>query len=414
MDYRKRKDCRLCRSKDVEKVLGLEPTSLANELLSKEQLDCEQEKFPLALYFCNDCHHVQLLDVVNPERLYRNYLYVSGTSPVFRQHFKDYADFVIDKFSVPADSLIVDIGSNDGVLLGYFKERGMRVQGVDPAREIAASATQEGIDTLAEFFTPSVAGRIVSERGSAKIVVANNVFAHIDDLHDILRGVSQLLDTDGFLVIEVSYLRDVLEKLLFDTIYHEHLDYHSVAPLQKFFAANGFELVDVLSVASHGGSLRAIAKKEDGAFPVQKSVAAFIADEARAGLFDASTFRSFGERINALGSELLSLLQSMKSNGSKIAGFGLPAKATTLMHQFGIGPEYIDYIVDDSPLKQGLYSPGYKIPVVSSDRLKADNPDCVVILAWNFADSIIAKLDWLLERGGTIVVPLPELKIVGG
>jgi SAM-dependent methyltransferase len=413
MDYRKRNDCRLCRSTSLENVLTLAPTPLANELLTAEQLGSEQEKFPLSLYFCDDCHHVQLLDIVNPERLFRNYLYVSGTSPVFKQHFKDYAGFVIDNFGVAEDSLIVDIGSNDGVLLGYFKARGMRVQGVDPARSIAKSATDNGIDTLGEFFTPAIATQIVSDRGHASIVVANNVFAHIDNLHEILEGASRLLDQEGLLVIEVSYLKSVLQDILFDTIYHEHLDYHSVGPLRKFFAANGFELIDVMAIPSHGGSLRAVAKKKGGRFPVQDSVAAFIDEEARAGLYRASTFRAFDEQINVLGGELVDLMKSIKGEGKKIVAFGLPAKATTLMHQFGIGPEYIDYVVDDSPLKQGLYSPGYKIPVVSSERLQVDKPDCIVILAWNFAAPIIAKLDWYIEGGGTVIVPLPELKIVG-
>ncbi len=412
-DHRIRNDCRLCRSVNLEKVLTLASTPLANELLSEKELAGDQEKFPLALYFCNDCHHVQLLDVINPERLFRNYVYVSGTSPVFRQHFKDYADFVIDKYGVAEGSLIVDIGSNDGVLLGYFKDRGMQVQGVDPAKAIAQSATDGGIDTLGEFFTPEFATRIVAGRGPASIVVANNVFAHIDNLHEILEGVSLLLDQEGLLVIEVSYLKDVLEKILFDTIYHEHLDYHSVAPLRTFFAANGFELIDVMAIPSHGGSLRAVAKKKGGSYPVQDSVATFIDEEARLGLYLASTFRAFDTQIKALGNELLDLMKSIKSRGKSIVGFGLPAKATTLMHQFRIGPEFIDYIVDDSSLKQGLYSPGYKIPVVSSERLQIDKPDCIVILAWNFAVPIIAKLDWHIKGGGTVVIPLPELKIIG-
>ena len=233
-DYKKRNDCRLCRSTKLEKVLTLAPTPPANELLSEGELDAGQEKFPLDLYFCNDCHHLQLLDIVSPERLFRNYVYVSGTSAVFRQHFRDYAEFVIENYSIAEGSLVVDIGSNDGVLLGYFQERGMQVQGVDPARAIAKSATDSGVDTIGEFFTPDIAARIVAGKGPASIVVANNVFAHIDNLHEILEGVSRLLDQAGLFVIEVSYLKDVLEKTLFDTIYHEHLDYHS--PLGIFTA----------------------------------------------------------------------------------------------------------------------------------------------------------------------------------
>ena len=411
-DHRKRDNCRLCRSTRLEKVLTLGETPPANELLSAEELGGEQDKFPLDLYFCNDCHHVQLLDIVNPERLFRNYLYVSGTSPVFRQHFKDYADFAIDNYDIAKGSLIVDIGSNDGVLLGYFKERGMNIQGVDPAESIAESARARGIDTIGEFFTPDIAARIVAERGPASVVVANNVVAHIDDLHEILRGVSTLLSADGLFLFEVSYLKDVLEKTLFDTIYHEHVDYHAVGPLCNFFAVNGFELVDVMTVPSHGGSLRAVVKKKNGSYPLQDSVQDFIKQENRLGLYRASTYMAFGERINALGKELRNLLRSFKSGGQRIVAFGYPAKATTLMHQFAIGPEFIDYVVDDNPLKQGLYSPGYKIPIVSSESLRLDRPDVIVILAWNFADPIIAKLEWFLAGGGTVIVPLPKLEVV--
>ena len=412
VNYRKRDDCRQCGSTDLEKVLALAPTPPANELLREQQLAAEQEKFPLDLYFCNECHHLQLLDIVSPERLFRNYVYVSGTSAVFRQHFEDYAEWVIDTYGIAPGSLIVDIGSNDGVLLGYFKERGMSVQGVDPAREIAESASAKGIDTIAEFFTPEIADQIVADKGRASVVVANNIFAHVDRPELILEGVARLMGPDCLFVVEVSYLKDVLEKTLFDTIYHEHLDYHSVGPLQRFFAANGFELVDVMAVPSHGGSLRAVAKRKGGAYPVQDSVEQFISQEDRLGLYRASTYRDFGKQINDLGKELRQVMTSIKSEGKRIVAFGLPAKATTLMYQFGIGPDYIDYVVDDSPLKQGLYSPGYGIPVVSGERLRTDKPDCIVILAWNFAEPIISKLDWYLSDGGTVIVPLPELKIV--
>ena len=409
-----RHDCRLCLSTRVDKVLSLASTPPANELLVRSEDARTQEKFPLDLYFCNDCYHLQLLNVVSPERLFNNYVYVSGTTASFREHFQNYASQIIKEYSIEADSLIVDIGSNDGTLLSSFKSSGMRVQGVDPATEIAANASVNGIDTIAEFFTTEIAQKIKVSKGTAKVVVANNVFAHIDNLHEILEGIDILLEADGILVIEVSYLKDVIEKTLFDTIYHEHLDYHSVGPLKSFFNNCRFGIIDVAAIDSHGGSIRMVAQKISGKYEERPSVASFIAEEVSSGLFSAETFRSFEYKISRVGNDLQKLISSIKDTGKSIAGYGLPAKATTLMHQFNIGSDAIDYVVDDSPLKQGLYSPGYGIPIVNSQRLETDTPDYIIVLAWNFAQSIIENLNWFLEQGGTIIVPLPEIKIVVG
>jgi SAM-dependent methyltransferase len=407
-----RSDCRLCNSTNVEEVFSLAPTPPANELLSASADAALQESFPLDLSFCNDCYHLQLFDVVNPGRLFSNYVYVSGTAPSFRRHFERYAAEVIEQYTVEQDSLIVDIGSNDGTLLSSFKGMGMRVQGIDPAKDIAKKASESGIDTIADFFTADIAEQIRENKGRAKVVVANNVFAHIDDLHGILNGVDELLDQNGVLVIEVSYLKDVIEKTLFDTIYHEHLDYHSVGSLEAFFAANQFEIVDVCAIESHGGSIRVAIQRSSGTYEVKPSVASFIAEEAAAGLFSSDTYRAYENKINELGSELTNLIAEIKQEGKSIAGYGLPAKATTLMHQFNIGADAIDYVVDDSPLKQGLFSPGFGIQIVNSERLKTDTPDYIIILAWNFADPIIENLQWFLDSGGVVIVPLPTLRIV--
>lgn len=396
----------------MEKVFSLAPTPPANELLGAASDAATQESFPLDLYFCSDCYHLQLSDVVNPSRLFSNYVYVSGTAPSFRRHFQQYAAEIIKQYTVEQDSLIVDIGSNDGTLLSSFKDMGMRVQGIDPAKDIAKRASEGGIDTIADFFTADIAKQIRELKGPAKVVVANNVFAHIDDLHAILNGVDELLDQNGLLVIEVSYLKDVIEKTLFDTIYHEHLDYHSVGSLKTFFASNEFEIVDVCAIESHGGSIRVAIQRSSGSYDVQPSVASFIDEEAAAGLFSADTYRAYEHKINELGSELTTLIAKIKDEGKSIAGYGLPAKATTLMHQFNIGGDAIDYVVDDSPLKQGLFSPGFGIQIVNSEQLKADTPDYIIILAWNFADPIIDNLQWFLESGGVVIVPLPTIRIV--
>lgn len=414
-DLHRREDCRLCAARDLDKVIELAWTPPANELLAGDQLELTQDTFPLDVYFCNSCYHVQLLDVVNPERLFRNYVYVSGTSPVFRQHFRDYAERIAERYDISRQSLVVDIGSNDGTLLKCFKDLGFeRIQGVDPAIEIAEEAARSGIPTIAEFFTPELADRLATRAGTAGLIVANNVFAHVDDLSTIMVGVQRLLSNRGLLVIEVSYLKDVIEKTLFDTIYHEHLDYHTLGPLKQFLESRGLRVVDAQAVASHGGSLRLVAMKNGEDEDVQPSVERMVEREAELGLFDAATFVAFQDKIDALGKQLLALLDEVKARGASIAAFGFPAKATTLMHQFGIDGRYLDYVVDDNPLKQSKYSPGFKIPIVSSAALEADPPAYVVVLAWNFADAIIEKLDWYLGTGGNIIVPLPSVRVVEG
>ncbi len=409
---RRRADCRLCGSKDLALAFALTPTPPANAFVPASEREKTQTTFPLDLFFCRACGHLQLLDVVDPSSLFENYVYVSGTSPVFVAHFKAYAEDVIRRFTIPKGSLIVDIGSNDGTLLRFFKEGGMRVLGVDPAREIAAAATKAGITTLPAFFTAELADEIRSRHGAAAAVTANNVFAHADDLKEILAGVRELLAPDGVFVFEVSYLADVYEKTLFDTIYHEHVAYHSVKPLESFLAANGLELIEALRVEPHGGSLRGIAQLQGGPHAPGGSVAARIAHEKRLGLDKLETFKKFASDIDARKQELGSLLRKLKSEGKRIAGFGAPAKATTLMHHFGLGPDLVEFIVDDSPLKQGLFTPGHHIPVLPSSAIVERKPDYLLILAWNFAPSIMAKNQAFKAAGGRFIVPLPNVEVL--
>ncbi len=409
--HRRRDTCRLCGDGDLVSVLELTPTPPANAFVAEEALTTDQPCYPLDVYFCRGCGHVQLLDVVDPGLLFEDYVYVSGTSPYFVKHFEDYADAVIGRFEPPAGSLVVDIGSNDGTLLSAFKSRGMEVLGVDPARDIAARATQAGTETMAAFFTPNLAAEIRENRGPARIVTANNVFAHADDLAGIVEGVRIPLDPGGVFVFEVSYLADVIESTLFDTIYHEHLDYHSLKPLKPFFAASGMELFAAERVPTHGGSIRGMAQVSGGPHLADGSIKDLIATEERMGLNKAETYRDFAGRIDELGQDLKALTAGIKAEGKSIAGFGAPAKATTLMHHFGLGPETVDFIVDDSPLKQGLYTPGYHIPVLPPEALYQRNPDYVIVLAWNFAGPIMDKHRGFQERGGRFIVPLPSLTV---
>lgn len=406
-----RSTCRLCGSKEVLPVLKLEPTPPANAFVDERASGVEQVCYPLDVYFCGDCAHLQLLDIVDPRILFENYVYVSGTSPVFVKHFEDYATYIMERFDPPDGSLIIDIGSNDGTLLKFFKQAGYSVLGIDPALDIARRATEAGIETLPVFFSKPEAQEIKTQRGRASVIAANNVFAHIDDLQGVLDGARLMLSPNGVFVFEVSYLVDVFEKTLFDTIYHEHLDYHSVKPLVGFFDRNGMELIEALRVSSHGGSLRGIAQFKGGPYPVGRSVQEAIALEEHLGLDKAATFKDFARRIDDIKEQLSSLLHGYKSAGKQIAGFGAPAKATTLMYHFGIGPDVVDFIVDDSPLKQGLFTPGMHIPVLSSREIYDKKPDYVVILAWNFAEPIMKNHAAYQESGGHFVVPLPNVEV---
>jgi SAM-dependent methyltransferase len=408
----RRDTCRLCGSRQLTLVLALTPTPPANAFVSADALAEKQPAFPLDLFFCDDCAHVQLLDVVDPELLFANYVYVSGTSPVFVKHFEDYAATIVERFvPEPNGSLVIDIGSNDGTLLTQFKALGLDVLGIDPARDIAAAATANGIETLPMFFNAELAGEIKARHGAAQVITANNVFAHADDLAGITRGIQSLLAHDGVFVFEASYLVNVFEDTLFDTIYHEHLAYHSVKPLAAFLASHGMELIAAERVSSHGGSLRGIAQLAGGPHQADGSVAALIQHEADLGLHQADTLCAFGNKIEALKGQLTVVLEELKSAGKTIAGFGAPAKATTLMYHFGIGPEMIDFIVDDSPLKQGLYSPGMHIPVLPSEAIYSKKPDAIVILAWNFAEPIIHNHARYRDHGGKFIVPLPSVEV---
>lgn len=406
----RRDTCRLCGGHYLELVIQLAPTPLANAFVPAKCLGRVQETYPLDLFLCHGCGHLQLLDVVDPEVLFRNYIYVSSTSPVFVEHFRRYADEVLGRVMPPAGALVVEIGSNDGTLLKFFQDRGMRVLGIDPAQDIARRATESGIETLPTFFTSELARKIKGERGPAVIVVANNVFAHADDLADITKGVRDLLTRDGIFVFEVSYLVDVIEKTLFDTIYHEHLSYHSVEPLEAFFRRHGMELIAAECVDTHGGSLRGTVQIGGGARPVSPSVDRLIALEKGFALHRAETFKSFAADIDRVKGRLGTLLRGLRAQGKTVAGYGAPAKATTLLFHFDLG-DLLDFIVDDSPLKQNMFTPGHHIPVLAPQAIYERKPDYLLILAWNFSQPIMKKHQAFRNQGGRFIVPLPEIEV---
>ena len=368
-----------------------------------------QPTYPLDLYRCRECSHIQLLDIIDPKILFSHYVYVSSTSPVMVSYLKNQATVIIKKAGLSPGDLVVEFGSNDGTLLRFFKEAGMRVIGVDPAANVTPN--MDDVPTITDFFSVEVARDIRQQHGPAKAVCAYNVCAHIDDLQGIIDGVGTLLAEDGLFVFEVGYLYDVYRKSLFDTIYHEHVDYHRVEPLQKFFASNGLTLIHAEQSDIQGGAL--VGYVASGHKISDPSVADLIALEQKLNLHKAETYACWGQAIQCRGKELTILLNGLKSSGKSIAAYGAPAKATTLMYHFGLDAGSIDYIVDDNPIKQDMYTPGLHIPVLEASVLYERKPDYVLILAWNFAAPIIAKHHNYAGNKSRFITPLPNLRVDG-
>jgi SAM-dependent methyltransferase len=412
-DYYFRDTCRLCESRRLDKVVELTPTPPGNRVLTAAELSQPAPRYPLEVYLCASCHHVQLGHVVDPRILYRNqYSYVTGTSPVFVDHFRRYAAEAIERFGLRPGDRVADIGSNDGTGLSFFQQAGMTVLGIDPATEIAARATAAGIPTVSEFFGKELALRLRAEHGPARLITSHNACAHIDDLGGVIDGVAAWLADDGVFVMEVGYFVDVHENGWFDTIYHEHVDYHTVAPLIGFFQRRGMEVVSVQRIAPQGGSIRVMVQKAGGPLRSDGTAEALARMKAELGLQDPARLRAFNDRLTSIKERLLALLRGLKQDGKRIAGYGAPTKSTTLMMHFGLDGELIDFIVDDNPLKQGHYTPGTHVAIGSADLLREHRPDYLLILAWNFAAPIMQKNREFEDAGGRFILPMPEPRIV--
>ncbi|MDD5262500.1 MAG: class I SAM-dependent methyltransferase [Methylacidiphilales bacterium] len=408
-----RNTCRLCEGRDLSLVLKLTPCPPVDAYVPASRLQEVQEAFPLDLFLCHNCGHTQLLDVVSPKLLFGSYIYTTASSPGLVEYFRTYADEVIDYAQPAPGSTVADIGSNDGTLLGFFKKRGLRVLGIDPAQNIAEAATASDIETVPSFFTGELGRKLRAERGPFSLVTANNVFAHSDQLGDMAAGVHAMLSQEGLFVFEVSYMLDMVKNMVFDFIYHEHLSHHSAKPLQLFLRRHGLELLHVQRTPSKGGSLRCFAQLENGPRKASPSVDAILNLENEFGLYDLETYKIYAANIEKAKSDLNRALTPFKSTGNKIAGYGASATGTVLIYHFDLG-DSLSCIIDDNPLRQNLFSPGHHIPVLSPKALYNDKPDAVVILAWRFADMIIKKHESYLKNGGKFIVPLPTLTITGG
>ena len=405
-----RDNCRLCSSKNLELVVALAPVPLAEKYtLPGEPDDCES--FPLDLYMCRDCGHVQLLDVIDSDRLWDDYTYHSGQTKGIIEHFEEVAEQTIRRYQPPAGSLVIDIGSNDGSLLRPFKQRGYRVLGIDPAREIARKATESGIETLPELMTEDLARSIREKYGPASIITAFNVFAHADDLNGMAESIRQMLAPDGVFLFEAQYLVDIVEKMLLGTIFHEHMSHHSLKPMKTFLARHGMELVDVERVTIQKGSIIAAVQHQGGPRTIQPAVGELLALEEERGLDKCATVKQFAERLERNQRKIGELIAQWKSRGATMAAYGAARSGPTFIVQFGLG-DVISCIFDDHPQKVHRLSPGDRIPVVPTEELCKRMPDYVFILAWIHAKKIVAGNRKYLEQGGHFVVLCPDIQVI--
>lgn len=403
-----RENCHSCNQFDLIKVLDLGEMPLANSFLKKEELSGQEQKFPLVAYFCNNCGLLQLSDIVDPELIFRQYSYLTSASKPLADHFVKAGNNFADRFVDSKDDLIVEIGGNDAVLLSAIKDR-CKVLNIEPARNIAKISIEKGVETIDEFFNKKLAEKIIENYGHAKIVVANNVMAHIADIKSVLEGVKILIGDDGVFIFEVHWVDNLLGEGGFDQIYHEHIFYHSLFALNNLVKQFGLNIFDVELIPIHGQSMRVYVGKNK---PVGNSVTQFLEKEKKLGLDKAKTFLKFSNKVENIKEQLINLLKELKKQNKKIVGYGAPAKGNTLLNYFGIGSDIIDYIIDTTPLKQGMYTPGAHIPIYSPEKAKEDIPDYFLLLSWNYVDAIVEKEKELRSQGVKFIIPVPEVKII--
>lgn len=378
-----KQECRSCGGNNLKDTLSLGKSPLANNLIKEGEA---AEKFPLAIKWCADCSNVQLSYVVPPEEMFENYLYVSSTSKSFREHFSCTAKKYVEMFSLNGDSLVVDLGSNDGVFLKPMQELGIRVVGVEPAENIAQIAMSNGVPTINNFFDKSTKDEILTHFGKADLVTASNVFAHADDLDGITKNVLEILNDNGTFVVEVQYFVNTIKDLTFDNIYHEHVNYWTVTSLNTFFSKRGLNINRVERIDTHGGSIRVYVSKS----PTKEySVDAFLRDEENFSVKDHNVYLSFADEVNKIKETVKLNAEKLKTKYKKIYGYGSPAKATTALNFYELDSAFLSATIEDNPLKHGKLIPGVNIPIISKEKALKDQPDLIVVLAWNFFYEII-------------------------
>src|SRR3954451_19559060 len=404
--------CLVCGSHELKLFLDLGSTTLANKCIAEDELGKPEPTYPLRVAFCPACTHVQLLDHVPPHAMFDDYLYISSASETLKNHLDSLSRTLIERLSLGTSDLVVDIGCNDGTLLDAFRRNGsVRVLGVDPAKNLAAAVAHLGIERVEKLFTADTAAAGRKQWGGASLITATNTFPHIQDLADFTAGLKNLLAPGGVFVGEAHYLVDILDQVAFDTVYHEHVSYWALGPIQRLMRENGMEVVDVERLPIHHGQLRFFVQRA-GEGQVRHSVAQLLRYEEERGLRDYQTYQEFAGQVYRIRRELTQTLDGLRQGGHRVVGYGAPAKGNTLLTYLNLGADKLDYICDKSPFKQGRYTPGMHIPVVPPSRLTSDKPEYVLLLAWNFQDEVLQQQTAYRELGGKFITPVPQVRII--
>jgi len=404
--------CRSCQAPLAAVVIDLGPSPLSNALVDAAHAAEPEAVFPLRVFVCDRCWLVQLPAFESPERIFRDYAYFSSYSTTWLAHARAYAAEAVARLGLTPASAVVELASNDGYLLKEFQSRSIPVLGIEPARNVAAQAQAAGVPTLAEFFGAALARRLASEGRSADLVIANNVLAHVPDVNDFVAGIALALKLGGTATLEFPHVLRMLERAEFDTIYHEHFSYFSLRAAQRIFERHGLVVADVEELPTHGGSLRVWVRAAADVSRASDAVRRVLAHELDAGLESARGYASFAARADAVKRDLVGFLQEARRAGKRVAGYGAPAKATTLLNFCGIGPDLLEYTVDRSPHKQGRLIPGVRIPIAAPEAIFRTRPDFVVVLPWNLKDEIVEQMSGIRAWGGRFVVPIPALEVV--
>jgi C-methyltransferase len=406
--------CRVCGQDDWLEIMSFGSVPLANGLLDPAPRYDDEPTYPLDLVACRTCWLMSLRHVVDPEPLFSHYVYISSDSDQINQHMRQIVAWAVQRFGLTPGDLVVEMGSNIGSQLALFADAGMRTVGIDPARNLARIANERGILTIADFFGPQVTGPVGRDHGEARLVLGRQCLAHIDDVHNILKGVDTVLSPDGGLIIEVPYLVDLLDQSQFDTIYHEHLSYFSLGTLRQLFAAHGLTVVDVVRADVHGGSIVVFAARANGSHQPTPTVAGLLELENQLGLSTPRPYREFAARTSQVIEAVGTLVRGVAASGQRVAGYGAPSKGSALLIACGLTAAEIEFCSDTTPLKHGKVLPGSHIPVISPDQARVHAPDYYLLLAWNYAKEIIRKERAFLDRGGRFIVPIPRPRIVSG
>lgn len=406
--------CRSCGAELEHTFCDLGMSPLSNAFLDAQQLHEMEPFYPLHAYVCGSCFLVQLQEFESPQHIFaEDYAYFSSYSQTWLDHARDYTDYMVRRFGYGADSQVVEIASNDGYLLQYFKKRNIPVLGVEPAENCARVAQQAGIPTLVKFFSAALAAERRAQGQGADLLLGNNVLAHVPDLNDFVEGLKILLKPQGVITMEFPHLLRLMRENQFDTIYHEHFSYFSFYTVEKVFARHELKLFDVEQLSTHGGSLRLFAAHAgDATKAMSERVPRLHEEEIGFGIADLRTYRGFSEQVKATKRKLLEFLVKAKAAGKTIVGYGAPAKGNTLLNYCGVRTDFIDYTVDLSPHKQGKFLPGTHIPIFHPDHIRETRPDYILVLPWNLKEEVMSQMAHIREWGAKFVIPIPEVQVL--